>query len=62
MTPGWPGPPANRRAPVNEDAFKVLLGIPAGKRLMTLVPVGVPVEWPTKEKKSLAEVIHWERY
>jgi len=46
----------------NEDAFKVLLGIPAGKRLMTLVPVGVPVEWPTKEKKSLAEVIHWERY
>lgn len=46
----------------NEDAFKVLLGIPAEKRLMTLVPVGVPVEWPTKEKKSLEDVIHWERY
>jgi len=46
----------------NEDAFKALLGVPAEKRLMTLVPVGVPVAWPTKEKKSLAEVIHWERY
>lgn len=46
----------------NEDAFKALLGVPAEKRLMTLVPIGVPVEWPTKEKKSLEEVIHWERY
>ncbi|MGC9393612.1 MAG: nitroreductase family protein [Anaerolineae bacterium] len=46
----------------NEDAFKVLLGVPAEKRLMTLVPLGVPVEWPTKEKKSLEEVIHWEKY
>ncbi len=46
----------------NEDAFKTLLGVPAEKRLMVLVPVGVPVEWPTKEKKSLDEVIHWERY
>jgi nitroreductase len=46
----------------NEDAFKALLGIPAEKRLMTLVPIGVPVEWPTKEKKSLEDVIHWERY
>ena len=45
-----------------EDAFKTLLGVPAEKRLMTLVPIGVPVEWPTKEKKSLEEVIHWERY
>ena len=46
----------------NEDAFKALLGVPAEKRLMTLVPIGVPVEWPTKEKKSLEEVIHWEKY
>jgi nitroreductase len=46
----------------HEDAFKVLLGVPAEKRLMTLVPVGVPVEWPTKEKKSLEDVVHWERY
>jgi nitroreductase len=45
-----------------EQEFKVLLGIPKEKRLLTLVPVGVPAEWPTKAKKPLAEVIHWERY
>ena len=45
-----------------EDELRLLLGVPPEKRLMTLVPFGVPAEWPTKEKKSLAEVIHWETY
>jgi nitroreductase len=45
-----------------ESQFKILLGVPADKRLLTLVPIGVPVEWPTKEKKSLEQVIHWERF
>jgi nitroreductase len=45
-----------------EETFKALLGVPTEKRLLTLVPVGVPVEWPTQEKKPLEEVIHWERY
>jgi nitroreductase len=45
-----------------EEEFKALLGVPEEKRLLTLVPIGVPVEWPTKEKKPLAEVIHWEKY
>ena len=45
-----------------EEEFKALLGIPKEKRLLTLVPLGVPTEWPVKEKKSLEEVIHWERY
>lgn len=45
-----------------EEEFKELLGVPAEKRLLTLVPIGVPVEWPTREKKSLEEVLHWERY
>jgi nitroreductase len=45
-----------------ESQFKALLGVPADKRLLTLVPIGVPVEWPTKEKKSLEQVIHWERF
>lgn len=45
-----------------EEGFKEILGIPEEKRLLTLVPIGVPVEWPTKEKKSLEEVLHWERY
>jgi nitroreductase len=45
-----------------EEEFKALLGIPKEKRLLTLVPIGVPTEWPAKEKRSLEEVIHWERY
>jgi nitroreductase len=46
----------------HEKEFKELLGVPAEKRLLTLVPIGVPVEWPTIEKKSLEVVLHWERY
>jgi nitroreductase len=45
-----------------EEEFKALLGVPEGKRLLTLVPLGVPAEWPTVEKKPLEEVIHWEKY
>ena len=45
-----------------EDEFKILLGVPESKRLLTLVPVGVPAESPTREKKPLEEVIHWERF
>jgi nitroreductase len=45
-----------------EEEFKKLLGIPEKKRLLTLVPIGVPAEWPTREKKALEEVLHWERY
>jgi nitroreductase len=45
-----------------EEEFKALLDIPKEKRLLTLVPIGVPAEWPTKDKKPLEEVIHWERY
>jgi nitroreductase len=45
-----------------EEEFKILLDIPGEKRLLTLVPIGVPVQWPTVEKKSLDQVIHWERY
>jgi len=45
-----------------ESQFKALLGVPDDKRLLTLVPVGVPVEWPTKEKKPLEQVLHWEKF
>ena len=45
-----------------EEELKKLLAVPDNKRLLTLVPIGVPVEWPTKEKKSLEEVICWEKY
>lgn len=45
-----------------EEQFKALLGVPAAKRLMALIPVGVPAEWPEREKKPLQEVIHWEKF
>jgi nitroreductase len=45
-----------------EDEFKTLLCIPKGKRLLALVPVGVPVEWPTVEKRPLESVLHWQVY
>lgn len=45
-----------------ESQFKALLGVPNDKRLLTLVPIGVPVEWPVKEKKPLAQVLHWEKF
>ncbi len=46
----------------HEEEFKKLLDIPKEKRLLTLVPIGVPAEEPTREKRSLQEVLHWERY
>jgi nitroreductase len=45
-----------------EEEFKALLDVPGEKRLLTLVPIGVPVEWPTQDKKPLSQVIHWEKY
>ena len=45
-----------------EEEFKALLGIPEEKRLLTLVPIGVPAESPTPRKKTMEEVLHWERY
>jgi nitroreductase len=45
-----------------EAEFKELLGVPKEKRLFTLVPIGVPVQWPTRDKKPLEEVLYWEKY
>ncbi len=45
-----------------EKDLKNMLGVPEEKRLLTLIPIGVPAKWPTGKKKPLEEVIHWERY
>jgi nitroreductase len=45
-----------------EEEFKSLLNIPADRRLLTLIPLGVPEAWPTRDKKPLAEVLYWEKY
>ena len=45
-----------------EFEFKGLLQVPDNRRLLTLIPIGVPTEWPDKEKRSLEDVIHWETF
>ena len=45
-----------------EEQLKALLGVPAERRLMALIPIGVAAETPTVKKKPLAKVLHWERY
>ncbi len=46
-----------------EREYKKLLGVPEDKRLLTLVPIGVATEWPNcPPKKSLEDVLHWEKY
>ena len=46
----------------HEETFKGLLGVPARKRLLTLIPLGVPVSWPKQKKKSLNDIVYWEKY
>ena len=45
-----------------EEEFKALLKVPEGKRLLTLIPIGVPTVWPEGEKKPIEEILHWEEY
>jgi nitroreductase len=47
---------------IHEEHLKNLLNIPAERRLIALITVGVPLEWPTIEKKPLEAVLHWEMY
>jgi len=46
-----------------EAEFKQLLKIPDHLKLLTLIPIGVPIAWPgDKQKKSLEDVLHWETF
>lgn len=46
----------------HEDRIKSLLGIPSDRRVMALIPIGIPAETPNPRKKSLEEVLHWEKF
>ncbi|MBE0697505.1 MAG: nitroreductase family protein [Anaerolineaceae bacterium] len=46
----------------NEELLRAVLAIPASRRLLTLLAIGVPEKTPVKEKKTLSEVLYWQRY
>lgn len=46
----------------HEEEYKLALGVPPGRRMIIVLAIGVPAEQPEKVKKSLEQVIRWERY
>jgi nitroreductase len=47
----------------HEDDIRELLRVPEEKRILSLIALGEPVKWSAPPpKKSLSEVLHWERY
>jgi nitroreductase len=44
------------------DAVCRLLGAPEGLKLVSLIALGYPAETPSKEKRPLKDVLHWETY
>jgi nitroreductase len=45
-----------------EAQYKKLLGVPEERRILALVPLGVPAELPAKEKRPLNDVLRWEKF
>lgn len=46
-----------------EDLIRKLLDIPDGLRPVAVMPIGVPDESPPpKERKSLSDIMSWEKY
>jgi nitroreductase len=39
-----------------------MVGAPEGFRLISLLAIGHPAEKPEKEKRTLSEVLHWEKF
>ena len=44
------------------DTIRKLLGAPEGFKLISLLAIGHPAERPQKQKRTLAEVLHWEKF
>lgn len=46
---------------VSEDITKRVLNIPDKYKRICITPIGIPEEWPEKEKKGLDEVVVYEK-
>ena len=48
----------------HEDDVKRLLGIPEDALTMALIPLGYPAQgrWAEPKRRSIADVVHWERW
>jgi nitroreductase len=47
----------------HEDHFKEILSVPKEKRMLLMIALGEPVKWsPPPMKKSVSEIIHWDKY
>ena len=46
----------------SEIKIKEILGIPETYRVISILPIGYPAEFPKKGRKELKEIVHYERY
>ncbi|HOD49351.1 MAG TPA: nitroreductase family protein [Candidatus Hydrogenedentes bacterium] len=44
------------------DTIRAMLGAPEGYKLVSLVALGHPGEYPSPAKRELNEVLHWETF
>jgi nitroreductase len=47
---------------VYADEIRKEIGAPDGYKLVSLIPIGYPAEQPQTPKRTLNEVIHWEKF
>jgi hypothetical protein len=47
---------------IPDDVTRKVLNIPDRYNRVCITPVGIPVEWPTKEKKELDEFIIRDKF
>ncbi len=44
------------------DTIGKIVKAPAGTKLVSLIALGYPAEQPTREKRELKDVLHWDRF
>ncbi len=54
--------PDYEQSPLPREPIRQLLGLPEDYKLVSLIPLGYPVDVPQKDKRPLEDVLHWERY